>query len=215
MAKVFVVHGHDEETKKTVTEFLTSLQLMPIILHPQANEGNTIIETFEKYTDVSFAIVSLTPDNVGDSKDNVLKLFDDKLQSIDQTMKLITSYLNHELTTFDYGETKKNIDSDLQKQTSEVIRKLKTRSRQNVIFELGYLFSKLGQKNVIALIKDNVEKPLDIDGIVYVKFDKDKAWQTILSRELIVAGMSVHGTGIIIMFKFLSIPVWTFTFSIS
>lgn len=63
-----------------------------------------------------------------------------------------------------------------------------------MIFELGYLFSKLGRKNVIALIKDNVKKPLDIDGIVYVKFDKDKAWQTILSRELIVAGMSVHGT---------------------
>ena len=107
MAKVFVVHGHDEETKKTVTEFLTSLQLMLIILCPQANEGNTIIEKFEKYTDVSFAIVLLTPDDVGDSKDNVLKLLDDKMQSIDQTMKLITSYLNHELTTFDYGETKK------------------------------------------------------------------------------------------------------------
>ena len=46
------------------------------------------------------------------------------------------------------------------------------RARQNVIFELGYLFAKLGRKNVLCLIKRDVEKPSDINGIVYLPFKK-------------------------------------------
>jgi len=66
---VFVVHGHDEATKQTVARFLEKLNLKPIILHEQPNRGRTIIEKFEDYSDVSFAVVILTPDDVGYLKD--------------------------------------------------------------------------------------------------------------------------------------------------
>jgi predicted nucleotide-binding protein len=63
--KIFVVHGHDEKLKVQVTRFLEQMNLQPIILHEQPNRGQTIIEKFEKHSDVSFAVVLLTPDDVG------------------------------------------------------------------------------------------------------------------------------------------------------
>lgn len=66
--KVFIVHGHDEQIKESVARFIEKLGLEAIILHEQPNGGKTIIEKFEKYSDVSFAIVLLTPDDFGGSK---------------------------------------------------------------------------------------------------------------------------------------------------
>lgn len=63
--KVFVVHGHEEATRDAVARFLTVLELEPIILHEQANRGRTIIEKFEDHADVGFAVVLLTPDDIG------------------------------------------------------------------------------------------------------------------------------------------------------
>src|SRR5262249_17157379 len=36
-----------------------------IVLHEQANQGRTVIEKFEKHADVDFAVVLLTPDDLG------------------------------------------------------------------------------------------------------------------------------------------------------
>ena len=63
--KVFVIHGHDGAARETVVRFLEKLNLEPEILHEQPNEGRTIIEKFEDYADVKFAVVLLTPDDVG------------------------------------------------------------------------------------------------------------------------------------------------------
>lgn len=63
--KVFVIHGHDEAARETIARFLEKLGLEPVILHEQPNRGRTIIEKFEDYADVKFAIVLLTPDDVG------------------------------------------------------------------------------------------------------------------------------------------------------
>ena len=67
--RVFLVHGHDEEAKESVARFLEKLQLEPVILQEQPNEGRTIIEKFEKNADVEYAIILLTPDDVGYPKD--------------------------------------------------------------------------------------------------------------------------------------------------
>ena len=192
--KVFVVHGHDKETKKIVSEFLSSLQLMPIILHQQANEGNTIIEKFEKYSDVSFAVVLLTPDDAGDSKNKISSdLMSLGLNYLAEDLKIVGMDMEKKISESEKKKMIKTMERNYQKKLCEYIEKLTPRSRQNVIFELGYFFSKLGRKNVVALIKDKVEKPSDMDGIVYVQFDKEKEWQQILIRELIAAGMSVYG----------------------
>ena len=66
--RVFVVHGHDDGAKDATARFIEQLGLDPVILHERANEGRTIIEKFEKYADVPFAVVLFTPDDVGYSK---------------------------------------------------------------------------------------------------------------------------------------------------
>mgnify|MGYP002532943969 FL=1 len=63
--KVFIVHGRDNELKETTARFLEKLGLNPIILHEQVNNGKTIIEKFEDYADVGFAIILMTPDDMG------------------------------------------------------------------------------------------------------------------------------------------------------
>lgn len=60
-SKVFIVHGHDTEMKASVARLLSKLDLEPIILHEQANQGRTLIEKFEKHADVGFAIVLVSP----------------------------------------------------------------------------------------------------------------------------------------------------------
>jgi predicted nucleotide-binding protein len=68
---VFVVHGHDNESKETIARFVESLGLRALILHEQPNSGRTIIEKFEAFADkVSYAVVLLTPDDLGTSVKN-------------------------------------------------------------------------------------------------------------------------------------------------
>ncbi len=63
-----MVHGHDDGAKETVARLLGQLGLNPIILHEQHDGGRTIIEKFEDHSHVGFAIVLLTPDDVGAAK---------------------------------------------------------------------------------------------------------------------------------------------------
>lgn len=70
--KVFIVHGHDEKLKLDVENFIHEIGLIPVVLHRQTNEGQTIIEKFEKNSDVGFAFILLTPDEISytiDQKD--------------------------------------------------------------------------------------------------------------------------------------------------
>jgi predicted nucleotide-binding protein len=62
--KVFIVHGHDEQLKHQLEIFLTELGLEPIVLHRKADEGLTVIEKFEKHSDVGYAFILLTPDDI-------------------------------------------------------------------------------------------------------------------------------------------------------
>lgn len=63
---VFVVHGKDETLKDRVSHLLSDLGIQPVILHQLPNSGQTIIEKLEAASiGVSFAIVLLTPDDVG------------------------------------------------------------------------------------------------------------------------------------------------------
>lgn len=66
--KVFVVHGHDEKTRETVARFIMQLKMKPIILAEQASGGRTLTEHFEHHSDVAFAVVLFSPDDVGTTK---------------------------------------------------------------------------------------------------------------------------------------------------
>lgn len=65
---VFIVHGHDERLKAPVARFLERLGIEAVILHEQANRGMTIIEKIERNTNVGFAVVLLTPDDLGNKE---------------------------------------------------------------------------------------------------------------------------------------------------
>jgi len=67
--KVFVVHGHDDGAREAVARFLKDIEFDPIILHEQANQGRTVIEKVEAHSDVGFAVVLLTPDDLGKARD--------------------------------------------------------------------------------------------------------------------------------------------------
>jgi predicted nucleotide-binding protein len=63
--KVFVVHGHDDAVLHHVCRLLKDLSLEPIVLREMPNSGRTIIEKFEEYSDVGFAVVLMTADDMG------------------------------------------------------------------------------------------------------------------------------------------------------
>lgn len=60
--KVFVVHGHDDVAKTNLEVFLHEVGLEPVVLHRQADQGLTVIEKFEKHSEVGYAFILLTPD---------------------------------------------------------------------------------------------------------------------------------------------------------
>ena len=67
-SKVFIVHGHDGELKESVARIIEKQGISAIILSEQANQGRTIIEKFEDYSDVGGAICLFTADDFGRSK---------------------------------------------------------------------------------------------------------------------------------------------------
>jgi predicted nucleotide-binding protein len=69
-----------------------------------------------------------------------------------------------------------------------VIGRSRFRARQNVIFELGFFIGALGPDRVAALVKGNIERPSDFDGVVYISLDNG-GWRTDLARELNAAGL--------------------------
>jgi len=64
-SRVFIVHGHDEAARESLARFLEKLGIEAVILHEQASSGRTIIEKLEDFSDVSFAAILLTADDVG------------------------------------------------------------------------------------------------------------------------------------------------------
>jgi CheY-like chemotaxis protein len=139
LPKVFIVHGHDDEAKEVVARFIEKLGGHSIILHEKANSGETVIEKFEKHSDTSFAIILITPDDIGGKTANALK----------------------------------------------------ARARQNVIFEMGFFYSKLGRHRVCSLLKGDVEFPSDVFGVANIEMDKLGAWRLALVRELKAAKLSL------------------------
>ncbi|EJG2388460.1 nucleotide-binding protein [Kluyvera ascorbata] len=60
-------------------------------------------------------------------------------------------------------------------------KKLNNRARQNVVFEHGWLISKLTRKRVAAIVEDGVEIPGDLSGLVWISKSK---WEYQLAKEL-------------------------------
>ena len=140
LSRIFVVHGHDAAPKAEVARFIEKLGFEAIILHERPNKGRALITKFREESDgAGFAVVLMTPDDVGKAKD---------------------------------------------------APDVKSRARQNVVFELGFFIGKLGPERVAALVKGDIELPSDYDGVVYISIDNEH-WQTKLGGELDAAGYAI------------------------
>lgn len=67
--KIFIVHGHDDVAKLDMARTLEKAGFEAIILHEQPDAGRTIIEKFEDYADVGFAVILYTECDLGRDKD--------------------------------------------------------------------------------------------------------------------------------------------------
>lgn len=65
------------------------------------------------------------------------------------------------------------------------------RARQNVVFELGFFFGAIGRQRTAVLIDEGVERPSDIDGLVYVIRDAAGGWRAEIASELEAVGIPV------------------------
>lgn len=137
---IFIVHGRNDSVKNDIARFIEKIELSAIILHEQPNLSATIIEKFEKFADVGYAIILYTADDIGALA----------------------------------GEKEMN-----------------PRARQNVLFEHGYFISKLGRKNVCAVVEENVEIPSDLSGVLFIPYDKDGLWKYKIAKEMKAAGINV------------------------
>lgn len=71
------------------------------------------------------------------------------------------------------------------------------RARQNVVFELGYFFGRLGRGRVVALLKDEIERPSDIEGLIYIAFDNHEGWKLKLAKEFKSAGLAIQSDSLV------------------
>lgn len=157
--KVFIVHGHDKKAAKELKTLLVDFGLKPIILHEQAGGSWTVIEKLEKYSNVGYAFVILTPDDVGYCQSEVEHLFRTQKKT-HPVLSDIPSFVN----VVPSGAVVECF--------TELVPLMKERARQNVILELGYFMASLKRENVCCLYKGDLEYPSDIRGIVSVQFKK-------------------------------------------
>jgi len=66
--KVFIVHGHDEKMLRDIEAYVRRVGVEAVVLQDEASRGDTIIQKVERYADVPYAIVLLSPDDVGRPK---------------------------------------------------------------------------------------------------------------------------------------------------
>jgi len=77
--------------------------------------------------------------------------------------------------------------------------KPKPRARQNVVFELGFFYGKLGRSRVVAIYREEegFDLPSDIFGVIYVPYDRGGAWRMRLCQELKASGYDVSADNLI------------------
>ena len=170
---IFIIHGNDHVPMKDLKTMLYDFGLNPIILHEQASGGSlTVAEKLERYSkDVGYAIAILTPDDLGGQEALMRKKLgtDTSWLPVPRPVVVTSGFIDRILSCFEQ------------------------RARQNVIFEMGYFWGLLERKRVCCLLKGNVEKPSDIEGVVYIRFENSvEEIRLIIMKELKEAGYYIR-----------------------
>lgn len=161
---VFIAY-HESQPMKDLKNILYDLGLNPIVLDEQPSGGsNTLIEKLEHYSDVSYAFIILTPDDIGGSSGILEKEMSEFKPPFDTVMNV-----------------KRILKQDF-----------KRRARQNVILEFGYFVGKLGRLKVSCLYKGTVDFASDMKGVMYIPFDHSvEEVRLKIMKELDAAGFDI------------------------
>lgn len=92
------------------------------------------------------------------------------------------------LTADDLGQSKAEKEQGIEP---------RMRARQNVVFEMGYFMGRLTRKRVVVLLDQGVDKPGNLDGLVYVPTLDEYGWKLRLVKELNNCGYKVDANKII------------------
>jgi len=169
---IFLVHGRDRESLKELKSILKQIGLNAIVLHEQPSGSRTIIEKLEKYSNVGYVFVILTPDDVG-------LPIEEFAESTHKFFKALKDSLGSHKTGGDVFD--------------EVFgEEMEKRARQNVVLEFGYFMGLLSRDRVCCLYKGAIEVPSDMHGIVYIPFkDSISEAKEMIIKELRVAGYKI------------------------
>ena len=193
--KVFIVHGRDHEPMKELKTMLLEFGLNPIVLHEQPSGSRTIVEKLEKYSDVGYTFVVLTPDDIRVTSN---KEEEEYAHSISAKMTDCTMRVFKARGKGDMRKVEEIRDEfikhavDFQGHVENLLGSFELRARQNVILEFGYFIGLLNRDRVCCLLKGNVERPSDMHGIVYIPFkDSIEEIRLKIMKELKEAGYEI------------------------
>lgn len=186
-----------EESKRDIKNQITVLEsiIERLDLIPTKEEGKTNSK-METINTKNIFIVHGHNETIKERVENMLKDIGLKPiilhKQVDNGYTIIEKFEQHSnsvnfaiilLTADDEGKAKKE-------------KGYKPRARQNVIFEMGYFFAKLGRKNVFLLKENEVENPSDLSGIIYTSYDDQGAWRYSLVKQLRELGYNVSADNI-------------------
>ena len=189
--KVFIVHGRSRKPMKELKAMISEFGLEPIILHEKASGSRTIVEKLEKYSDVGYAFVILTPDDIGVSFQDLFEKTA-KYSYKDEALSAARRILEQSR-----GSIERFIEFNLKfmqepEDASKFLKFLIPRARQNVVLEFGYFIGLLGRDRVCCLYKGDVELPSDMHGIVYIPFKGSiEETRNMIIKELKAAGYEI------------------------
>lgn len=156
--RVLVIHGHDDANLFRLAELLRERALEPIILRREPAKGRTLIEKFEQEASTcAFAFVLMTPDD---------------------QVKIAAPKEPHPETETLTGKPRKSLVAEVRAEMDKMRRSTKdgteeyTQARPNVVFELGWVYGRLGRDRVCILFKKGTQIHSDLEGIERIEFNE-------------------------------------------
>lgn len=168
-----------KEHSKDITTTVFNRMLSAILTKP----NTTLVQAVKK---VDHAKVLLVHGRDHIARDITLKF----LEKIGITNPILHEQIRGEKTIIEKLEENVNIGFAIVLYTPTGLE-LKPRAQQHIVFEHGYLTAKLGRRKVCALIKSNVETPLQCNGVIYIPLDVQNTWHQTLANELTRAGYQI------------------------